>query len=597
MDQQGETGGAAGGDPAVAVAEAALEAAAAGVETDPDGAPPALGESAPGGAKAEASEAAPLEGVGAETVAALPDVAEPRAGRGLKEACRAFLARFERGAQTDGRAGTHGAISEEAFVEPEQVLPAPVADQPGKSASSDRGEFGPFVRLPAEAEAEASRPTDPAARPESLMGLARRQALAHPAFAAVALVALGGVSAGAIAVLSGGSRADLAHPPARPATLSQVAEPGLMAPSVKLAMVPQRDAPQSVLKEAPPRQEQREMLEEIQSFGAAIAKAHRDGVGRGVDAAPAAAHPSEAGGPGPATPQEVGISRLPATVSEAPKRAAAPAPGTTSGAGHTGEPGRAPHLVSPAAPAGDAAREEAAKPVEAPVKQASFRMAVARPGDVTEEVRAARSAEPARREPLPAGGEGKESEKQALALVAELGALLTMAQEELAALKVDHDRLRKVVEEKLSDLDYRMTFAEARGAVEAARVATLRPQGSAAPNASLPDSLPAPTSASEPAPVRRPVSGSPSIEEPKPRIIKAKATERQAEPRIREGRRYRVQAASPHLAMLAEMERSGDRGAQIEVVVGDEVAGFGRVTQIVQRGTNWVVVTDQGTIQ
>jgi hypothetical protein len=62
------------------------------------------------------------------------------------------------------------------------------------------------------------------------------------------------------------------------------------------------------------------------------------------------------------------------------------------------------------------------------------------------------------------------------------------------------------------------------------------------------------------------------------------------------GKRYRVQAASPGLALLAEIDRGGD-GAQLEVLVGDTIPGYGKITSIGQRGTAWVVTTEHGNIQ
>src|SRR5262249_915665 len=62
-------------------------------------------------------------------------------------------------------------------------------------------------------------------------------------------------------------------------------------------------------------------------------------------------------------------------------------------------------------------------------------------------------------------------------------------------------------------------------------------------------------------------------------------------------RRYRVQAASPGLALLAEIDRGGGDGAQRQVLVGDALPGYGRIKAIGQRGTAWVVETEHGNIQ
>lgn len=58
--------------------------------------------------------------------------------------------------------------------------------------------------------------------------------------------------------------------------------------------------------------------------------------------------------------------------------------------------------------------------------------------------------------------------------------------------------------------------------------------------------------------------------------------------------RYRVTAASPGLAMLAQIDRSGGEGSQIQIGIGDQVPGYGKVTAIQQRGASWVVQTDKG---
>jgi hypothetical protein len=61
-------------------------------------------------------------------------------------------------------------------------------------------------------------------------------------------------------------------------------------------------------------------------------------------------------------------------------------------------------------------------------------------------------------------------------------------------------------------------------------------------------------------------------------------------------KRYRVQAASPGLALLAEIDRGGGDGAQIQASVGDTIPGYGRVKSVSQHGTTWVVTTEHGNI-
>jgi hypothetical protein len=63
-----------------------------------------------------------------------------------------------------------------------------------------------------------------------------------------------------------------------------------------------------------------------------------------------------------------------------------------------------------------------------------------------------------------------------------------------------------------------------------------------------------------------------------------------------EPHKYRVQAASPGLAMLAEVDRGGGDGAQVQVTVGDDLPGYGKVKSVSQRGTSWVVTTEKAVI-
>ena len=60
---------------------------------------------------------------------------------------------------------------------------------------------------------------------------------------------------------------------------------------------------------------------------------------------------------------------------------------------------------------------------------------------------------------------------------------------------------------------------------------------------------------------------------------------------------YRIQAASPGLAMLSSIGLSDGDTSSIQVAVGDEVPGVGRIKAIFQKGTNWVVETDHGLIE
>jgi len=60
------------------------------------------------------------------------------------------------------------------------------------------------------------------------------------------------------------------------------------------------------------------------------------------------------------------------------------------------------------------------------------------------------------------------------------------------------------------------------------------------------------------------------------------------------GRPYEIRAASPGVAVLGTLDGTP---AVVEVAVGDQVPGYGRVNAIAQRGSAWAVQCEHGTIQ
>lgn len=128
---------------------------------------------------------------------------------------------------------------------------------------------------------------------------------------------------------------------------------------------------------------------------------------------------------------------------------------------------------------------------------------------------------------------------------------------------------------ELVDFARRLALAEARSAMNAARTAGVEPPPPA-PSAAL-AFTPVSTNAAPGRPPAAPVSGVGRSDETR--------------------RRYRVQAASPGMAMLSEVDRTGDGGTPLQIAVGDEVPGYGRVTAIAQTGNSWVVRAERGNIQ
>ncbi len=60
------------------------------------------------------------------------------------------------------------------------------------------------------------------------------------------------------------------------------------------------------------------------------------------------------------------------------------------------------------------------------------------------------------------------------------------------------------------------------------------------------------------------------------------------------GRPYEIRAASPGVAVLGTLDGTP---AVVEIAVGDQVPGYGRVNAIAQRGSAWAVQCEHGTIQ
>ncbi len=165
---------------------------------------------------------------------------------------------------------------------------------------------------------------------------------------------------------------------------------------------------------------------------------------------------------------------------------------------------------------------------------------------------------------------------QVLNVVTELGVLLRNQRTENAQLRTDVAQMRERLDSQLGDYDRRLSLAEARGAINAAMGAgTTSPIPTAAPAL-----IPLPTLTVTPA-VRPSKAGAPPGAASSPDAP----------------RRYRVQAASPGMAMLAELDRTGDVGNLLQVSIGDDVPGFGKVKSIAQQGAAWVLTAEHGTIR
>jgi hypothetical protein len=171
---------------------------------------------------------------------------------------------------------------------------------------------------------------------------------------------------------------------------------------------------------------------------------------------------------------------------------------------------------------------------------------------------------------------------QVLEMVTQMATLIRDQRTQIANLQVDVQTSQKATSAKLSDFERRLVLVEAGSALAAA-------SGTPAPAAAVPGAS------------SKPSGTTVALTSAKAALAAASATAAPpaapAQPTSGTPEQYRVQAASPGLAMLAEVDRSGGDGAQQEVQVGDTLPGYGRVLSVSQRGTAWVVKTEHGTIQ
>ena len=169
---------------------------------------------------------------------------------------------------------------------------------------------------------------------------------------------------------------------------------------------------------------------------------------------------------------------------------------------------------------------------------------------------------------------------QVLELVTQVATLVRDERAEVSELRADVARREAATAAKIGDFERRLAVAEAHNAVVAASNAGGAPP-TATPVASTPTASPTPA-----APVL---------------LTKAEAAisavQNPPQTQSQTPKRYRLQAASPGLALLAEIDRGGGDGAQLQVQVGDTIRGYGRVKSIAEHGTSWAVTTENGTIQ
>jgi hypothetical protein len=364
----------------------------------------------------------------------------------------------------------------------------------------------------------------------------------RPLFArkgAIAVVLMTGVAAAAIVVLT--------WPHGSP---PQAVEPGMLAdqptkvlaPSAELATVPPREEPNVAGQRQQVHETRRDEVQEVLSFKG-----------------PQATASPPAGSASP-TPSPVGAS---VTVT----KPADPTPDPAVAAGPTltvSAPVSPPASAAPVA--GSKAEKVASLPPPAPAVVTSVAAAPAPEAQAPGLGEAAKiesrlgELEAAIKEPSNATvtrADVDKAETQTSDQISRLAAIVTRLTGQVKDLE-DQVRTESAgAQEKLADLTRRVSLSESKSAVAAAERANV---SQAAAEAS-------------PAGVGR---------------IKVAGVDQK--------RNYRIQAASPGLAMLSAID-GGPDDRPLEVAIGTDLPGYGKVRSIEQHGQAWVVKADRGSIE
>ena len=301
---------------------------------------------------------------------------------------------------------------------------------------------------------------------------------------------------------------------------------------------------------------------------------------------PAAPSPHQAPAAQPGTPPPGYVAREPGTVA-GPTSAPAIAQATTTppgappnsanaaDSGHTSagaaqDAGNTPPQAAKAASPPVAAQAGAAAPHVAPLHEV-----VVDPGNVL-----------AISPKLEAAPMAPQQQIQVLEMVTQLATLIRDQRMQIVNLQADVQTSQQATAARLGDFERRLVLVEAGTALAAASGAPVPAPGAAPTTSATPTPATVALTSAKSA-----LAAATALQAPVP------SAPAPAQPSSGTQEQYRVQAASPALAMLAEVDRSGGDGAQLEVQVGDTLPGYGRVLSVSQQGTAWLVKTEHGTIQ
>jgi hypothetical protein len=363
--------------------------------------------------------------------------------------------------------------------------------------------------------------------------------------------------------------------------------PKVMAPAAALASESPRDSGPVVVA-LPPLARKSAAIEEVEGFRSGVVSR---GGGKEVSAEPGhdgASPASPMAKASVATSPFIAASTAPAAAEvglQTPRLAAkqvvpqaAPAPALANGVVPQANAREAnPALVqSTSAPA----TRDVAAPRSSEDLRTTVQVASVQAGDVAGAPKAVAGAVSS-----PPGSEPKQispaQETELYSMITEIATLVHQTRMELAGVLNQQKKSAGAVEARLMDFERRLNLGEATRALKDAQSVSITTEASA--------SAPVPNPAALDAKPGKPLM--------KALVTASVRPGEEVNAPVPAPPRYRVQAASPGLAMLADMDLSGEESKPIQVSVGGQLPGFGRVIKISQHGTSWVVQTEKGAIQ
>ena len=347
--------------------------------------------------------------------------------------------------------------------------------------------------------------------------------------------------------------------------------PKVMAPAAALASESPRENSGPVVVELPPVARKSAEIEEVEGFRSGVLSR-----GGGKEMSPETGH----GGASLAPATKVSVPALPfVAASTAPAAAevglqtprlaakplvppsAAPAPVLANGVGSQANAREATpaSIQSATAPA----TRDVAAPRSSEDPSTTVQVASVQASDVAGAPKAVAGAVSP-----PQGSEPKQispaQETELYSMITEIATLVHQTRMELAGVLNQQKKSASAVEARLMDFERRLNLGEASRALKDAQsvsITTEAPASAPIPNPAALDAKP----------------GKPPM---KGLVTASVRPGEEVNAPVPAPPRYRVQAASPGLAMLADMDRSGEESKPIQVSVGGQLPGFGRVIKL-----------------